>query len=258
MALKRVLTYLLPLALIGALFLAGCGPSGGGSTSPNIDYSGTITIWHSWEGTYLAAKQAIFDAYMKMHPKVKIELVRQDNLIDKTITAVNAGSGPDIIAWVDDSLGKLAQSRIVVPLDQYISADYVNKTYNKAAAEAVQYNGHVYGVPESVEAITIMYNKALVSADQLPKTTGDMLAFEQKYAQDHPGGYGIVWNTEDAYFNAPWFYGFGDFCSVHYELKPYALSIGSNNVEGAWILVRTVYDEFLQFLNIPSGYFFRH
>jgi arabinogalactan oligomer/maltooligosaccharide transport system substrate-binding protein len=211
MALKRVLTYLLPLALIGALFLAGCGPSGGGSTSPNIDYSGTITIWHSWEGTYLAAKQAIFDAYMKMHPKVKIELVRQDNLIDKTITAVNAGSGPDIIAWVDDSLGKLAQSRIVVPLDQYISADYVNKTYNKAAAEAVQYNGHVYGVPESVEAITIMYNKALVSADQLPKTTDDMLAFEQKYAQDHPGGYGIVWNTEDAYFNAPWFYGFGGF-----------------------------------------------
>ena len=45
----------------------------------------------------------------------------------------------------DDSLGKLAQSRIVVPLDDYISTDYVNKTYNKAAAEGVLYDGHVYG-----------------------------------------------------------------------------------------------------------------
>src|ERR1051326_4179815 len=211
MSLKRVLTYLLPLALISALFLTGCGSSGGGNPSANIDFSGTITIWHNWQGSYLAAKQAIFDAYTAKHPKVKIELVHQDNVVDKTVTAVNAGSGPDIIAWVDDSLGKLAQSRIVVPLDDYISPDYVNKTYNKAAAEGVLYDGHVYGVPESVEAITIMYNKALISADQLPKTTDDMLTFEQTYAQAHPDNYGIVWNTEDAYFNAPWFYGFGGF-----------------------------------------------
>ncbi len=211
MSFKRVLTYLLPLALVSAVLLTACGSTPGGNASPNIDFKGTITIWHGWDGNYLAAKQAIFDAYTRMHPQVKIELVRQENLIDKTVTAVNAGSGPDIIAWVDDALGKLALSQIVVPLDDYISADYVKSAYSPAAAEAVQFNGHVYGAPEAVEAITIMYNKALVSADQLPKTTDDMLTFEQTYAQAHPGNYGIVWNTQDAYFNAPWFYGFGGF-----------------------------------------------
>src|SRR5258708_39395249 len=54
-----------------------------------------------------------------------------------------------------------------------------------------------------------MYNKALVSASDLPKTSDDMLAFEKRSAQAHPGQYGVVWNPEDPYDNAPWFYGFG-------------------------------------------------
>ncbi len=223
---KRVLKYLLPLAALCMMVLAACGTTPPANTGPNIDFSGTITIWHGWDGSYLAAKQAIFDAYTKMHPKVTINLVRQDNLIDKAVAAVNAGAGPDIIAWVDDSLGKLAKANIVVPLDQYISKDYVEKTYNKAAAQGVEFDGHVWGVPEAVEAVTIMYNKALVTADQLPKTTDDLLNFEKTYEAAHPGSYGVVWNTEDPYFNADWFYGFGAYY-VHEDGK-----VGLNTAEG--------------------------
>jgi arabinogalactan oligomer/maltooligosaccharide transport system substrate-binding protein len=208
---KRAITYLLPLALACTLFLAACGSGGSTNSGPNINFSGTITIWHGWQGSYLAAKQAIFDAYHKLHPNVTITLVHQDNVVDKSVAAINAGSGPDIIAWADDSLGKLAQSQIVVPLDQYISKSYVESTYNKAAAEGVEFNNHIWGVPEAVEAVTIMYNKALVTPDQLPKTTDDMLNFEKTYEQAHPGNYGVVWPTEDAYYNAGWFYGFGGF-----------------------------------------------
>jgi maltose-binding protein MalE len=77
-----------------------------------------------WQGSYLAEKQAIFDAYHKLHPKVTITLVHQDNVVDKSIAAINAGSGPDIIAWADDSLGKLAQSHIVVPLDDLYQQEF--------------------------------------------------------------------------------------------------------------------------------------
>jgi arabinogalactan oligomer/maltooligosaccharide transport system substrate-binding protein len=223
---KRVLKFFLPLTLLSVLFLAACGTTTPANTGPNIDFSGSITIWHGWQGSYLAAKQAIFDAYTKMHPNVTINLVHQDNVVDKSIAAINAGSGPDVIAWVDDSLGKLAKSNIVVPLDTYISKSYVDSTYNKAAAQGVEFNGHVWGVPESVEAVTIMYNKALVSADQLPKTTDDLLNFEKTYSTAHPGSYGVVWNTEDPYFNADWFYGFGAFY-VHEDGK-----VGLNNPQG--------------------------
>ncbi|MGZ3665189.1 MAG: extracellular solute-binding protein, partial [Ktedonobacterales bacterium] len=98
-----------------SFFVAACGTS---SSTSATDFSGTVVIWHGWQGDYLKAKQDIFDSYTKLHPNVKIQLVHQDNVVDKSITAINAGSGPDMIAWVDDSLGKLAKSKIVIPMDQ--------------------------------------------------------------------------------------------------------------------------------------------
>lgn len=212
MSFQRVLKLLVPLTLLSAMLLAACGGGGGGGgggAGGAIDYSGTITIWHGWQGSYLDAKKVIFQAYMKLHPKVTINLVNQANVVDKSITAVKTGGGPDIIAWVDDTLGKLVLSRVVVPLDQYISPSFINSTYNKAAAEGVTFNGKVYGVPESVEAVTIMYNKKLVTADQLPKNTDDLLTFAQSYQKAHPGQYGIVWPSTQTYTDAAFFYGFG-------------------------------------------------
>lgn len=209
MSFKRILKFALPLTLLCALLFAACGSSGSTSTTPS-NAPITITIWHGWQSDYLTAKKAIFDAYHAAHPNVTINLVNQNNVVDKAITAVKANNGPDIIAWVDDSLGRLVDSHTVVPLDQYgIDQNFVTSTYSKAAAQAVTFNGHVYGVPETVEAVTIMYNKKLVSASDLPKTTDDMLNFEKTYSQKHPGNYGIVWPTYDAYYNAAWFYGFG-------------------------------------------------
>lgn len=207
---KRVITSFLSLAILCAMLISACGGSGDTSKSSGpSNQPETITIWHSWQGDYLNAKKAIFDAYHKQHPNITIKLVEQDQLVDKSITALKGGKGPDIIAWTDDSLGQLAASRMVVPMDQYLSSDYINSTFTPAAAKAVTYNGKIYGVPETTEAITIMYNKKLVKDTDMPKTTDDMLNFAKTYQQKNPGKYGIVWPTEDAYFNAPWFYGFG-------------------------------------------------
>jgi arabinogalactan oligomer/maltooligosaccharide transport system substrate-binding protein len=214
MSFKHVLRFLLPLTFLCTLLLAACGGSGTSSTSSNAPQ--TVTIWDGWASNYVGPKQDIFNAYMKLHPNVTIKLVNNtQNLIQKSLTAVKANNGPDIIAWVDDSLGELVDSHTVVPMDQYLSQSFVNSTYTQAAAQAVQFNGHVWGVPETVEAVTIMYNKKLVNASDLPKTTDDMLNFAKTYQQKHPGQYGIVWPTQDAYYNAAWFYGFGG-----YYVKP--------------------------------------
>ena len=69
------------LALV-AMVIAACGGSGGGSSSNSatVNRSGTITIWHNWQGGYLDAKKAIFDAYMKQYPNVTINLVHKDDI----------------------------------------------------------------------------------------------------------------------------------------------------------------------------------
>ncbi|GER88140.1 ABC transporter substrate-binding protein [Dictyobacter vulcani] len=207
---KRVITSFLSLAVLCALLMSACGGSNDTTTSSGpSNQPETITIWHNWQGDYLNAKKAIFDAYHKQHPNITIKLVQQDQLVDKSITALKGGKGPDIIAWADDSLGQLAASRMVVPMDKYLSSDYISSTFTPAAAKAVTYNGKIYGVPETTEAITIMYNKKLVKTSELPTTTDELLAFSKNFQAKNPGKYGLVWDTTDAYFNAPWFYGFG-------------------------------------------------
>ena len=195
------------------MVVAACG----GTTpnnSPTLTRSGTITIWHNWEGTYLDAKKAIFDAYSKQYPNVTINLVHKPDLTSAVTTAVPAGQGPDVIAWVDDVVGKFVKLEIIKPIDGIDGVDmsYMNANFSKAAVDADTFDGKIYGMPETVEAITMIYNKDLITADKLPKTTDDLLALAKSYPQAHTGMYGVVWNTRnDAYFNAPWIYGFGGY-----------------------------------------------
>src|SRR5947209_17122108 len=198
------------LLAILTMVVAACG----GTTpnnSPTLTRSGTITIWHNWEGTYLDAKKAIFDAYSKQYPNVTINLVHKPDLTSAVTTAVPAGQGPDVIAWVDDVVGKFVKLEIIKPIDGIDGVDmsYMNANFTKAAVDADTFDGKIYGMPETVEAITMIYNSDLVSSVQVPKTTDDLLTFSQTFQAAHPGKYGVVWNTKDAYFNAPWVYGFG-------------------------------------------------
>ncbi|TMF97092.1 MAG: extracellular solute-binding protein [Chloroflexi bacterium] len=200
------------LLTMAALLLAACGGSEN-NTGTTLNRSGTITIWHNWEGSYLDAKKAIFDAYTKQYPNVTINLVHKPNLTDAVTTAVPAGQGPDVIAWVDDVLGKFVKLDIIRPLDGLAGVDmaYMNANFSKAAVDADTFEGKIYGMPETVEAITMIYNKDLVSSDQVPKTTDALQSFAASFQSSHPGKYGVVWNTKDAYFNAPWVYGFGGY-----------------------------------------------
>lgn len=204
---KRVLGSMLAVVVGSSLLLAACS-TGGGSASSNVDYSGPLTVWHDWSGAYLTAKQQIVQAYEKLHPNVHITLVNQTD-DTKTVNAVKAGSGPDIVQDPVDHVGTLAAAGVIVPIDQYESTSALTSTYTKTASQSVEFNGHVYGIPEVTEILTIMYDKKLITADQLPKTTDDMFAFEKTYAQQHPGSYGIVWDTNNVYDDAGFFYGYG-------------------------------------------------
>jgi arabinogalactan oligomer/maltooligosaccharide transport system substrate-binding protein len=208
---KRTLA-VLALGAAATTMLAACGGATSAPQSASINRSGTITIWHGWEGSYLETKKAIFDAYMAKYPNVKIELVHKPKLDEAVTAAVPAGQGPDIIAWVDDWVGKMAKLEIIKPLDDQASKDWLSATYSKPAVEAVTFDNKVYGIPETVEAISLIYNKKLIQPSDIPKTSDDLLAYAKSYPQSHPGQYGIVWNAfNDAYFQAPWVYGFGGF-----------------------------------------------
>ncbi len=194
-----------------AMLLAACGSSTASNNSgTSVNYSGTITIWDDWTGAYLSAKQQIVNNFMQQYPNVKINLVTVSLDDNKLITTEKSGvNAPDIVAFPVDHIGTLATAGVIQPIDSYESAAQLAQTYSAPAAAGVQFNNHVYGIPEVTEIVTLFYNKSMVSASQLPTTTSQMLTFEQTYAQQHPGDYGIVWPPNDAYYNAGFFYAYG-------------------------------------------------
>lgn len=168
-----------------------------------------ITIWHRWEGEYYNTIEQIFADYATQN-NVQIELLLVPDVANKAQIAVPSGQGPDIIAWVNDRIGSSALQQIIQPLDQYgITPEYLNENFAPVAAEAMIYRGQVYGIPESMEAMTFIYNKALISEDELPKTTDDLIAMAEEYNQA-PDKYLFVYNAKgDIYAGSSWWHGAG-------------------------------------------------
>jgi arabinogalactan oligomer/maltooligosaccharide transport system substrate-binding protein len=123
--------------------------------------------------------------------------------------AVPSGQGPDIIAWVNDQIGKNALSEIIQPLNEYgVDQAYLEQNFTPVAAQAMIYNDQVYGIPESMEALTFIYNKKLITEADLPADTDALVAKSKEY--NGPDKYFFVYNAKnDAYFSAPWWLGSG-------------------------------------------------
>lgn len=168
-----------------------------------------VVIWHGWDGEYRKALEKIFADYATKNG-ITIELLKVADVGQKVSIAVPTGQGPDIIAWVDDQIGKNVLAEAIQPLnDLGVDEAYLKANFTPVAATAMVYDGKIYGIPESMEALTMICNNALIKSDQLPKTTDDLIAQSKTYNKA-PDKYLFVYNAKnDAYFSAPWWQGAG-------------------------------------------------
>jgi maltose-binding protein MalE len=193
-----------------------------------------VVVWHSWGGEYFTTIQKLFGDYATKN-NVTIELVKQSDLNNKVSVAVPSGQGPDIIAWVDDQIGKNALSEIIQPLDQYgVDKAYLDANFTPVAASAMVYKDQTYGIPESMEALTFIYNKALIQEADLPKNTDELIAKSKEY--NGTDKYLFVYNAKsDAYFSAPWWQGAG----VKLVTPEGTTELGSENAVKAGELIKS-------------------
>lgn len=232
---KRTLFVLVSILVAATMLLTACGPTvtavptqpaatQPAGTQPVVTQPAatqeptaapvTITIWHQWGGDYLTAITAVFQQYMTDHPNVTIDLSKPDDVTASLKVAVPAGEGPDILGWAQDQIGKNAIAGNIVALDDYgIDTAYLTSNYQPAAVTGVQWNGKIWALPEAQEAMTLVYNKALVTAADLP-ATNDMAAWftaiKAFYEAKHiPLLCNQGFSNSDAYQPAPIFFAFG-------------------------------------------------
>ena len=135
---------------------------------------------------------------------VQVVVQHPEGAPDKFQAAAAAGKGPDIVCWPHDRAGEWAKSGLIVPIKP---PKRVRDEIEPSAWKAFTYKGQVWGYPLSIEAIGLIYNKALVPTP--PATFEEVIALDKKLAAQ--GKKAILWDFNKSFFTWPMLAGPGGF-----------------------------------------------
>lgn len=174
-------------------------------------FADELVVWHAYRADEKAALEEVVANYNKANAAkgttIKTLAVPYDALADKISAAVPRGKGADIFIYAQDRLGGWIESgNVIEPLDFYLD-DATRKQYLPTTMEAMTYRKTVYGLPVNYKAITLIYNKKLVTTP--PKTTGELVALAKKLTDKKAGKFGLAYSYSDFYYHAALMNGFG-------------------------------------------------
>jgi maltose/maltodextrin transport system substrate-binding protein len=124
---------------------------------------------------------------------VEVLVEEVDPAVEKFQQAAATGDGPDIMLWAHDRFGEWAAGGLIAPVTP--SASVAEGTL-PAALDAVSFGGKVWGYPIAVEAVGLVYNKALVTTP--PADFADIPAMAVP-----DGVTRIMWDYNNTYFTMP-------------------------------------------------------
>jgi maltose/maltodextrin transport system substrate-binding protein len=138
---------------------------------------------------------------------VQVVVQHPEGAPDKFGAAAAAGKGPDIFCWPHDRTGEWARSGLIVPIKP---PPRVRDEIEASAWQAFTYKGQVWGYPLSIEAIGLIYNRALVPTP--PATFDEVIALDKKLKAASAGKTGaILWDYNKSFFSWPMLAGPGGY-----------------------------------------------
>ena len=106
-----------------------------------------------------------------------------------------SGIGPDLFAAPHDKLGELVAGGHVLPT---VDAEAVAAAILPSAAQALTYDGVMYGYPTTADTYVLFYNKELV--DKAPETFEELADWVREFNEANPDKYGFVMDVGNAYY----------------------------------------------------------
>ena len=135
-----------------------------------------VTFWHAY-GTGSAEEIAlgkVLEMAAADMPQYTINVLQIpfNDIFNKYRTDVAAGGGPDMFIAPNDSMGDDARAGLIADVTALAEGKFDN--YAPLAVGGMTVEGAIYGVPESLKAVALWYNKDLLP--EPPATTADLLA----------------------------------------------------------------------------------
>lgn len=171
---KKSLLTVISILLMAAFVLAACGtPAAPAATAAPAKVT-EVTFWHAY-GTGSAEEAAltkVLAAAATDLPQYKINVLQVPfaDIYNKYRTDVAAGGGPDMFIAPNDSFGDDARAGLIADITDLTKGKLDG--VSKLGIDGMTLNGKLYGVPESLKAVTLWYNKSMLP--EPPKTTDEL------------------------------------------------------------------------------------
>ena len=196
-----------------------------------------LLVWINGDKGYNGL-QKVGDAFTKISG-VQVVVQHPEGATDKFQAAAGAGKGPDIFCWPHDRAGEWAKSGLIVPVK---APRRIRDEIEPSAWSAFTYKGQVWGYPLAIEAIGLIYNKALVKTP--PTSFEEVIALDKTLSMQ--GKKAILWDYNKSFFTWPMLAGPGGFIFARTpqgELNPKIVGVNSPGaIQGAEMLERLVRD----------------
>lgn len=191
------------IAIVVMLMITMVGCGAGNTSAINADGAVELVIWHDKEDAVEAAMQEKLD---QLQPEIVVRMEKKNGLTNALKMVGNdPNAAPDFYFFAHDKIGVYAEMGILTPITDLIEESQLSLFLPKTI-EAATYQGTVYQLPIYFETLLFMYNRALMTDEQLPETTEDLFRF---VASGAGGRYGFIEQHSTAYYASAWIHGFG-------------------------------------------------
>jgi maltose/maltodextrin transport system substrate-binding protein len=166
-----------------------------GTVKPSAS-SEPLVVWFTVEG---AKAMRIIAARFTADTGVEVVIETPDTEgPSKFQQAAAAGKGPDLFIYAHDRLGEWIAGGL---LHAIAPSKRMLDDIDPLAWKGFTYRGRLWGYPYAIEAITLVYNRALVP--QPPKTFEEVFDIDARLAKQ--GKKAILWDYSNTYFTWPLF-----------------------------------------------------
>jgi maltose/maltodextrin transport system substrate-binding protein len=188
------------LGLAGCMVAAGLSWTAAAQPLPASASGLKLLIWINGDKGYNGI-QRVGDAFVR-ETGVQVVVQHPEDAPGKFQQAAAVGVGPDIFCWPHDRLGEWAKSGLVVPIKP---GKRIRDDIEPAAWRAFTYQGKTWGYPLGIEAVGLIYNKALVKTP--PTSFDDIIRLDDQLAAK--GKHAILWHFNKSFFTWPLMAGAG-------------------------------------------------
>ena len=155
---------------------------------------GKLLVWINGDKGYRGLQKVGDDFAKKTGVQVIVE--HPEDAPGKFQEAAEEGKGPDIWIWAHDRVGEWAESGVI---NAVTPGKKIKDDIDPAAWQAFTIKGKVWAYPIAIEAVSLIYNKALIKTP--PKTFEEIFALDK--AMMAKGKKAILWDYTNTYFTMP-------------------------------------------------------